>query len=253
MIGHNEPMTRRCTDVPARLGRWCVVASTLISVGLTACSGDDDTAASTSVGADTAATSPATEPASTSALTTASSMPATTASTATTTSTGPSTTASPPTVVATTPAPASTVLMSEEAVAEAARRQHATWTDCLSKLPTCDAVETSTAWATGELSDVIYVQASGLNDDGRRTDQLETRTITIESVELDPAAGTATVVACENDGSRLLGSDGTVLNDAYVSRRLTYTFLSNGERWLGSTRVEQQRADGVGNGLCAAG
>jgi hypothetical protein len=141
--------------------------------------------------------------------------------------------------------------MSEGAVAEAARQLQQAWTDCLSQLPNCDAVAASREHATGELSDLIYSQASRLNADGRRADQLDTRTITVDSVAIDPAAGTATVVTCENDGSRSLAKDGSVLNAAYVSRRLTYTFLSDGQRWLGSTRVEQQRADGEGNGLCA--
>ena len=254
MIGHNRAMKRHFADVPPRLGRRCAAVGVLLVLGLAACTGDDDGFASTSTAASapttaiTTATEPTSSPPPTTSTTTA--VPATTEP-ASSSSTAAATTSPPPTVVPT--APSSTVLMSEEAVAEAARSQHATWTDCLSKLPNCDAVEASTAWATGELSDVIYIQASGLNEDGRRTDQLETRTITVESVQLDSAAGTATVVACENDGSRLLDSDGSVLNDAYVSRRLTYTFLSNGQRWLGATRVEQQRADGVGNGLCAVG
>ena len=84
---------------------------------------------------------------------------------------------------------------------------------------------------------------------GQRTSS--SRTITIESVNLDPAAGTAAVVTCESDGTVHLGADGSVINDTYVSRRIAYTFLSDGQRWLGSTRVEQQRAEGEGNGLCA--
>lgn len=246
MIGHNGSMKRRCTDVPARLGRRCVIGVTTVAFALGGCSGDDDSSPSSSSSAETTATSATAETALTSVATTSSS----TESPSATTSTAESSSV-PPATVGTTRATTSTVLMSEEAVAEAARQLHRAWTDCLSHLPACDAVAVSTGHATGDLSDVIYIQASGLIEDGRRADLLDTRTITVESVQLDPAAGTATVVTCENDGSRSLASDGTVVNAAYVSRRLAYTFLSNGETWLGATRVEQQRADGEGNGLCA--
>jgi hypothetical protein len=252
MIGHNASMKRRLTGVRARLGRQCVYAVVGIAFGLAACAGDDDGSTSNSTAsAHTTAITEATEPSPTAA-------PSTTVEAST--STGPPTTVGPTTAATSAPppatpsstdeTPASTVLPSEAAVAEAARQLHSSWTNCLSTLPTCDAVTASTEYATGALSDLIYVQASSRNREGRRADQLETRTITVESVQVDAGAGTAAVVTCENDGTRALASDGSVVNDAYVSRRFAYTFLWNGDRWLGATRVEQQRADGVGNGLC---
>lgn len=246
MIGHNEAMRRRWGGVRPQLGRsrrLLVVALTMVA--LASCSGDDDdvTPATSEPTPTVGATDP---PATTAGPATTETAPSTTEQ-ATTLATEVPTTAAP---AATTAPPASTVLMSEEAVRAAVQQLHSGWTECLRQLPNCDAVLASTEHAVGELSDALFVQASASNQDGRRAENVDSRTLTIESVLLDPTAGTAAVVTCENDGAVLLAPDGSVINDKYVSRRIAYTFVSDGRRWLGSTGVEQQRADGLENGLC---
>jgi len=247
MIGHNEAMRRRWGGVSPQLGRsrrLLVVAVTMLA--LASCSGDDDdaTPATSEPTPTVAATDP---PATTEGPATTEAAPATTEQATTLATETPTSTAEPTTTAAST----TTLLLSEESVRSAVQQFHSAWTECARQLPNCDAVAVSTNFATGDLSDALYVQAATSNDEGRRAENVDSRTITIESVSLDPSSNTAAVVTCENDGTVIFGADGTVINNTYVSRRIAYTFVADGQRWLGSTRVEQQRAEGAGNGLCA--
>ena len=247
MIGHNGVMQRRPLAATVRRGcrRVSAILTVTAAVALPACSGDD---AAPSTSAAVTSSAPVT--------TTASSTPESTTRSTALPSTEPSdsaaTTGPAPTTAATTTAPSTSAPsdMSEDAVRAAVTQLHTAWTECARQLPNCDAVGVSTGFATGELSDALFVQASASNQDGRRAENVDSRTLTIESVQLDPAAGTAAVVTCESDGTIIYGPDGSLINDKYVSRRIAYTFLWNGQNWLGSTRVEQERAEGEGNGLC---
>ena len=133
------------------------------------------------------------------------------------------------------------------------RQLHDAWTDVPRQLPNCDAVAVSTEFATGELQRCPLHPGVRLNDEGRRAENVDSARITIESVQARSNGWHCDGRdACENDGSRSDRARRERRQRRRTSRvGLAYTFLSDGQRWLGATRVEQQRADGEGNGLCA--
>lgn len=202
----------------------------------------------------TGASTPATTPAATAPAT---DPPATTESTVASTTEAPD----PPAVSTTeatigTPAPATTPaprpeLVSEEGAAAAVTELFDLWTACLEELPDCDPALIASNYV-GEYSDVVFVQVTGWADEGFSFTNTESRRNRIESVSIDADAGTAAVIACEDDGAVLSNGSGVVVDDRYVSLRREWTLAVNGERWIGTGITDLDRAEGQENELCDA-
>jgi hypothetical protein len=211
---------------------------------------------------------PATEPPVSGAATTSSPDPtepalstdAPDATEAPTTTVAETTVALDPTIATTTEAPIDTAppvttpseppeLVSEEGAAAAVTELFDLWTACLVELPDCEPALIASNYV-GEYSDVVFVQVTGWSEEGFSFTNTESRNNQIESVTIDTDAGTATVVACEDDGAVLSNGAGEVVDERYVSLRREWTLALNGDRWIGTGIIDLDRAEGEANGLC---
>lgn len=139
--------------------------------------------------------------------------------------------------------------LSEEAAAAEVQRLFDLWTECLAVMPECDPVEVSANYV-GEYQQFILLQASSWAEEGFTVENTESRRNRIESVSVDTDAGTAVVIACEDNGTVLVNGDGVVVDDVYESARVQWTLVSDGSRWLGSELSDIEVAEGEENMLC---
>ena len=160
------------------------------------------------------------------------------------------------TQASTTPAPTTTAdpgpveVVSEEGAAAAVNEFFDLWTECLAVMPACDAAAISGNYV-GELSDNVFLQARSWADGGFSFTNTDSRVNSIETVELDLNAGTATVTTCEVDGAVQMNSSGEVVNDEFQSLKRRWTLVTDGTRWLGSELLDLEVASGEENNLCA--
>lgn len=150
----------------------------------------------------------------------------------------------------TTAAPAPVEVVSEAGAAAAVNDFFDLWTDCLAAMPACDAAAISGNYV-GELSDNVFLQARSWVDGGFSFTNTESRENSIETVELDLDAGTATVTTCEIDGAVQRNSSGEIVDDEFQSLKRRWTLVTDGTRWLGSELLDLEVASGEENNLCA--
>ena len=264
-FGNDVGIGRRCDRYMSVKGTsWrATLALGAAALMIASCSSDSNsgpgpeppvTGASTAATEQASTTMPATTP---DAMAPATDPPATTDSNVASTTEAPD----PPVVSTTeatigTPAPATTPaprpeLVSEEGAAAAVTELFDLWTACLEELPDCDPALIASNYV-GEYSDVVFVQVTGWADEGFSFTNTESRRNRIESVSIDADAGTAAVIACEDDGAVLSNGSGVVVDDRYVSLRREWTLAVNGERWIGTGITDLDRAEGQENELCDA-
>lgn len=228
--------------------RWrrAALAFGAVALVIASCSSDD--------------TGPAAEPpvggaaTTTNTDTTAPTSPVTMSPTTTPESTAPQSTEAPGLTAASTiespPEPAAPAeLLSEDGAAAAVMELFGLWTICLEELPDCDPVVISSNYA-GEYSNVVFVQATSWADGRFSFTNTESRRNSVESVSVDADAGTATVIACEDDGAILSNGENVAVDDRYVSVRREWQLVVIGDRWIGTGISDLDRAEGVGNELC---
>ena len=226
------------------------------ALAIASCSSDESSGPATEPpvsGVETTSSPVPTEPAPSTDVPDATEAPTTTVD-ATTVAPDPTVATTTEALIATT-APETTLeppeLVSEEGAAAAVTELFDLWTECLVELPECDAASIASNYV-GEYSDIVFVQVTGWTEEGFSFTNTESRNNQIESVAIDLDAGTATVVACEDDGAVLSNGAGEVIDERYVSLRREWTLALNGERWIGTGIIDLDRAEGEANELCDA-
>lgn len=156
---------------------------------------------------------------------------------------------SPPTTTTTTLPP-----VTPEEVADDMRSVHASWSECLSALPTCD-IETVASWRTGTQQELASQQAEQWNSLGYNARNVSTREIAVTDVEVDGT--TATVMTCEVDGTIIFvpaaeGGNEQIVDDLWVSTEQTWTLSLEGDRWRASGITDTAQTVGEENEVCTS-
>ncbi len=124
------------------------------------------------------------------------------------------------------------------------------WTECLRSLPGCD-LNTLTRNRVGPYLDAAVAQAGRWNEVGQTAENLDSRTTTIETVQIT-GNGTATVVACEIDASVRRDLGGVVVDDEFQSARVALFLEVADGQWKIVGAEDQETGSGEGNNVCAS-
>lgn len=74
-------------------------------------------------------------------------------------------------------------------------------------------------------------QARRYNDAGQTASDLDRRTLSLESIAVDPSGAQATVISCEVDASVRYDAAGAVVNDQFQSLRRASILVFDGGTW----------------------
>ncbi len=243
--------------------RWLRTPVLIGALGLVsqACSdgGTESTGTTSSIGsASTMPPSPTTRignagPTSTSVpVTSSSAPPATTTTAVQPTSTS---TSAPPissTSTSTTPETPTTVALDPDdaEVPDGYQAAFDSWTECLRALPNCE-LESLVATRAGSYLDAAVLQAGRYNESGQTADGLETRTTSIESVEI-VSESQANVVACEVDATVRRDAAGAIVSDSFDSARVVFVMARDSGAWKVTGSEDLETGVGPEENVCAA-
>lgn len=87
------------------------------------------------------------------------------------------------------------------------------------------------SYLTGDYALMSREQARRYNEAGHTVSDLERRTLSFESVSVDPSGIQATVISCEIDASVRYDAAGQIVNDEFQSVRRASILLAEGGMW----------------------
>ena len=180
--------------------------------------------------------------------------PATTEAPSTTSTTQSSTTTSPP---ATTDAPTDTTPSlfepgtPEFEVDETIEILEQQWQECLRSLPNCDQIAASER-TTGDERTQIQGDALSWNSNRYVASNFDALDYRVDTVTIDPDGLAATAIGCVIDPVVLTESDGTIVDDRFLSSITEWRLLFIDDVWMAESSSTQGEA-GVGPeaNLCA--
>jgi hypothetical protein len=125
------------------------------------------------------------------------------------------------------------------------------WQECLRTLPNCDQIAASER-TTGDERTQIQGDALSWNSNGYETSNFDALDYRVDTVIIDPDGLVATAIGCVTDPVILTESDGTIVDDRFLSSITEWRLLFIDGVWTAESSSTQGEA-GVGPeaNLCA--